>query len=160
MTFADLPWIEKIYGYAVNAGFQTGHLSNPSTAYWLQWFDVHSHMDCPVWVAVLQRQIVGWVSLSYYRNGREAFHATREVSYYVHPDFFHQGVGTALLDYAEHFASANGVNTLLAVVISENKPSIEFLLKRMYQQWALLPGVVNSGNGKADHLYFGKQLQR
>lgn len=156
---ADLVAVAAIYADAVEAGVQTGHLSQPQGTYWEEWMQIHSVDLYPAWVAIKDNVTVGWISLSSYRNGREAFKNIREVSYYIHTAHFRAGIASGLLSVASAYAIKSGVKCLLAIVISGNEPSIRFLEKNGFEVWGTLPAIVESREGVFSHCYYGKNLQ-
>ena len=62
------------------------------------WFLRHVPERHPILVAEVDGRIVGWASLSEYREGRGALRHTAEISYYVDFDHHGQGIGSALIE--------------------------------------------------------------
>ena len=154
----DIPAVAEIYSFAVAADVQTGHQSPPDPAYWKEWLRGHANPDHPAWVMEEDDCVIGWISLSPYRNGREAFRSTVEVSYYLHPDFTGKGLGSLLIEHVEDYAKRQGLLVILAILISENYPSIRLLERHGYNRWGELPEVVQTRSGVFTHLYYGKKI--
>ncbi|MEZ5023664.1 MAG: hypothetical protein R2728_10480 [Chitinophagales bacterium] len=50
----------------------------------------------PIYVLEIDGKVIGWISLSAYRKGRNALRYNAEVSYYIHQDFQQQGFGESI----------------------------------------------------------------
>ena len=65
----DLPDINRIYNQAVRQRFCTAHLEAIDMETREKWFHAHDPGRFPVFVAVDENKITGWVSLGAYREG-------------------------------------------------------------------------------------------
>src|SRR5207248_1994158 len=75
----------------------------------------------PLWVACVERSIVGWLSFqSFY--GRPAYQATAEISVYVAPGQRRGGIGRALLGRAVGAAPGLGLKILVGLVFGHHEP--------------------------------------
>jgi L-amino acid N-acyltransferase YncA len=154
----DLPAINEIYNQAVQQRFCTAHLKEVGIREREHWFALHSHDNYPVFVAVTDRRVTGWVSIGPYREGRQALAHVAEVSYYVHELERGKGIGNKLLDHAVRVASDYGFSVLIAILLSRNQASIGLLKKFGFNEWGRMPGIARIDEEQADHLYYGLRL--
>src|SRR5690606_38334138 len=110
-----------------DAGFETADMQSKPWEESLQWFQLHHKESHPILVACIDGAIVGWLSISPYRTGRAALRYTVELSYYVHPNFKQQGVGSLLMEQAIQECHNRNYKTLLAIVLDKNEKSIRLL---------------------------------
>ena len=154
----DLPVINRIYNQAVRQRFCTAHLEEIGIRERERWFDEHVPARYPVFVAVEDQKVVGWMSLGPYRADRQALIHVAEVSYYVDEAKRRKGIGSALLDHAIRNASAYGFSVLIAILLNKNPASIGLLEKSGFAEWGRMPGIARIGDQFADHLYYGLKL--
>ena len=79
----------------------------------------------PVLVAEINKTVVGFGYYSEFRS-RPAYQFTVEHSVYVSKDFQQKGIGKLLLEELIHSAKKQELNTMIAVIDSENQSSITF----------------------------------
>jgi phosphinothricin acetyltransferase len=154
----DLPQINEIYNQAVRQLFCTAHLEPLSMSERELWFRSHSPDRFPVFVALKEKQVAGWVSLGAYRENRQALAHVAEVSYYVDERERGKGVGSSLMDYALKAAPGFGFSVLVAILLNKNPASIALLEKFGFECWGIMPGIARIGAEEADHLYYGLKL--
>ena len=87
---SDLPEIIQIYNAAVIQKGQTAHINPLVVEDRVSWFESHIPTKYPIYIFIKENAVQGWISLSPYRQGREALKKTIEISYYVHPDHQNQ----------------------------------------------------------------------
>ncbi len=92
----DLPALLAIYNYEVTHGTATFDLAEKTLAERKLWFDAHNRENHPLICACAGGEILGYASLSPYRE-KEAYAGTVELSLYVAPDHRGKGVGKALM---------------------------------------------------------------
>lgn len=92
----DLEALLEIYNYEVRYGVATLDLETRTLAEWEQWFRAHNVENHPLLVEEEAGHILGYASLSSYRE-KEAYCSTVELSVYVHADRRGQGVATDLM---------------------------------------------------------------
>ena len=121
-TVADVPAISAIYNHYVlhsTSTYQTEAETESDRAAWLA-----SHVGrYAVVVAELDGRVVGWASLSRYKE-RAAYEPTVEDSVYVDESFHGRGIGRALLEHLIDRAGRLGHHSILAVVSSDQPASI------------------------------------
>ncbi|MCX6286574.1 MAG: GNAT family N-acetyltransferase [Bacteroidetes bacterium] len=155
----DLPALVEILNHGIKTRQSVGYYVSQSVAEMKDWFAEHMHSErYPVMVAEEDNQVIGWISLSPYRKGREAFNRTGEISAYIHEDHFRKGIGQKLLDHILLFAAGTGFRIIFAIVLDRNTPSIKLLEKNNFERWAFLPEVAEIDGILLNHLYFGKRL--
>lgn len=154
----DLPVINRIYNQAVRQRFCTAHLEEIGIRERERWFNEHDPARYPVFVAVEDQKVVGWMSMGPYRADRQALIHVAEVSYYVDEANRGKGIGSALLDHAIGSASAYGFTVLIAILLNKNPASIGLLEKSGFIEWGRMPGIARFGDQVADHLYYGLKL--
>jgi L-amino acid N-acyltransferase YncA len=154
----DLEAINRIYNQAVVRRFCTAHLQPVDMQYREQWFTRHHPEKYPVFVSERDGAITGWMSISPYREGRQALSHVGELSYYVDRDFQRQGVGSSLLGHAIAEAPRLGISVLIAILLDRNPASIKLLEKFGFTRWGSMPGIAVIGGETADHLYYGLKL--
>jgi phosphinothricin acetyltransferase len=154
----DLPVINNIYNQAVRKRFSTAHLEKVSLKEREHWFASHDPERFPVYVALLEGKILGWMSLGPYRGGRQALGHVAEVSYYIDEEEQGKGYGSALLDFAMQHAPEFGFSVLIAILLDKNPASIGLLEKFGFREWGRMPEIALIDGQKADHLYYGLAL--
>ena len=154
----DLPLINEIYNQAVEQRFCTAHLEPVDMKSRETWFTTHASDLYPVFVALDEDRVVGWVSLGPYREDRQALAHVAEISYYVAENERGKGVGNSLLAHAIHVAPAHGISVLIAILLNRNPSSIGLLCKYGFEEWGRMPEIARIDGQEADHLYYGMKL--
>ncbi len=152
---ADLITINEIYNHAI-ALKATAELTPYSLQERHDWIKKHPPDKYPVFVAELTGLVAGWLSLSPYRAGRMGLRYTAEISYYIHPDFWRQGIGSALVRYAVRVASDYKFRVLIAIILEHNTASIQLLEKHHFEKWGFLPEVADFDGKRCGQFYYGK----
>lgn len=158
-TATDLPAIDNIYNQAVKRGFCTAHLKPMSSQERTNWYRQHTPENNPVYVFEKNQKIMGWLSLSPYRPGREALNEVAEISFYVDFDFHGQNIGSKLVDHCLKKAPLLNKRIYFAIIIEGNKGSISLLEKFRFEKRGCLPEAVNYKGEKRDQIYMGKILR-
>ncbi|MDC7220074.1 MAG: GNAT family N-acetyltransferase [Spirochaetales bacterium] len=154
----DLSQLTEIYNQAIRAGFQTADRTPLSVEDRRPWFESHQKVKYPLWVAEEEGRIMGYLTLSPYRPGREALRFTSEISYYIHCDVQGRGVGSRLMAHALEAAPSLGHRTLFAILIDRNKGSIALLEKFGFVKWGHLPAIADYDGEEAGQYYYGRRL--
>ncbi|MET2985018.1 GNAT family N-acetyltransferase [Aureibaculum conchae] len=159
-TVTDLPAIVKIHNQAIRARNKTGNLDEFTVGQRKKWFETHLNQKYTILVALENNVVVGYASISPYREGRTAFLNTAELSYYV--DFGHhkKGIGTQLVKESFQYAINNGIKVLVCILLSVNKVSIKLLEKNGFSLWGTMPNAAEIDSQKMDHLYFGREINQ
>jgi L-amino acid N-acyltransferase YncA/GrpB-like predicted nucleotidyltransferase (UPF0157 family) len=122
---AELPDVEaitEIYNEAILTTTATFDTEPKSTAERSQWFQSHDERH-PIWVAVIDGKVVGWISLSAWSD-RPAYNDTAETSFYVKSEYRGKGIGTALMKIMMNEAQRLQYHTLIARIAGESDVSL------------------------------------
>jgi L-amino acid N-acyltransferase YncA len=156
-TEADLPTTVAIYNAAIPGRMATADIEPVSVDSRTPWFREHTATNRPLWVALRDDAIVGWLSFqSFY--GRPAYRATAEVSVYVSPGHQRTGVGCTLLAKAIDAGPQLGLTTLLGFIFGHNEPSLRLFRDLGFEQWALLPRVAELDGIERDLVIVGRRV--
>lgn len=150
----DLPAIDEIYNHAISIR-ASAELSPYSEESRYNWYKIHEPEKYPIFVGVINNQVIGWLSFSPYRPGRMALRYTSEISYYLHPGFQRQGFGSQLIEFALHIAPEYDFRVLFAIIMEHNTASIHLLEKYKFEQWGFLPKVADYDGERRGQYYYG-----
>lgn len=121
---SDLPALTEIYNYEVVNGVATFDIRPKTVEERAQWFHEHNKDNHPLIVAEDGGKILGYASLSPYRN-KEAYSSTAELSVYVAPTAREKGVATALLTEILKTAKNDPrTHTVISVITAGNDISV------------------------------------
>jgi phosphinothricin acetyltransferase len=154
----DIPEINKIYNQSIPSKTSTAHLLPVSIEERTFWFKQHNEEQYPIFVADDEAKVIGWISISPYRTGRQALSYTGEVSYYVHEDHQNTGIATYLMSYVLKNCKKYKIKSLIAILMAHNSYSIKLLKKFKFEQWGCMPNVLDIDGKEYDHLYFGLRV--
>jgi phosphinothricin acetyltransferase len=155
---ADLPAIDAIYNQAITQHFCTADLHPIGAQRRREWFDAHEPARYPVFVYDQDGNVLGWLSLSAYRPGREALQDVAEVSYYVDEAHRGEGIGSRLVEHALIESMRMNKRVLFAIIIEGNEASVALLKRFGFEQWGYLPQVIACYGEVRGQLYLGKIL--
>ena len=155
---SDLEIITEIYNQSVPSQKSTGHTEPLKIKNQKEWFYKHDPKKYPVYVSEINNKVVGWCSLSPYREGRQAFEHTAEISYYIHFDHHRKGIASKLIEYAINQCNLIGINTLVTFLMEHNTASVNLLVKFGFSLWGKLPGIAIFNNDSYNHIILGKIL--
>jgi phosphinothricin acetyltransferase len=79
----------------------------------------------PYLVCEMDGRVAGYAYISEYRS-RASYRWTKEITVYVHPDFYRKRVAHALYTSLLEIARAQGISDVLAIITIPNNPSIYF----------------------------------
>lgn len=156
----DIPAITWILNESIRWGKATAIREEVSEENRREWFAGHSTELYTVYVAEIEGQVVGYLSLGPYRKGRQAFRHTAEVSYFVNFNHHRRGIAKALIEMAFSHCKKNQIHNLLAFLMEHNEGSIQFLLKSGFDMWGRFPKTLVINGNEYDHLIFGKKLKK
>lgn len=158
-TEADLPAIIAIYNATIAGRIATADAEPVSVESRRDWFHEHTPNARPLWVALENEDIAGWLSFqSFY--GRAAYHATAELSVYVASDRQRKGIGNTLLAEAVERAPRFGLKTLLGFIFAHNDASLRLFEKFGFQPWGVLPRVAALDGVERDLIIVGRRVVR
>jgi L-amino acid N-acyltransferase YncA/GrpB-like predicted nucleotidyltransferase (UPF0157 family) len=119
---SDVDAITEIYNEAILTTTATFDTEPKSTTERSQWFQSHDKRH-PIWVAVLDGKVVGWISLSEWSD-RPAYNDTGETSVYVKSECRGQGIGTILMQTIIKEAQQLKYHTIIARIAGESDVSL------------------------------------
>jgi L-amino acid N-acyltransferase YncA len=155
---SDLPAINDIYNQAVRMRYCTADLDEISLEKRKKWFEGHQSDKYPVFVAIENDRLVGWICYSAYRAGRRALESAAEVSYYIHEDHLQKGMGSQLMQFVIDEAPKFQFKSLFAILLAANLASLKLLEKYGFERWGLMPHVADIDGETCDHLYYGRKI--
>lgn len=119
----DLPQLLHIYNYEVENGVATLDINAKTYEERLVWFEEHNVGNHPLIVAEENGVVMGYASLSSYRE-KEAYKTTVELSVYVGKEYRSQGVATALMEEILNMAKSDEtVHNVVSVITAGNRTS-------------------------------------
>ena len=121
-TRGDLQAINDIYNHYVATSPCTFHTEPVPIEERQAWFEKRTDRH-PVIVAVNEGMVIGWASMSPYRE-RPAYNNTVENSVYVHHEHHGKGVGRLLMTSLIELGIDRGYHTILAGATSSETASI------------------------------------
>ena len=156
---AEITQINDIYNESARLKFLTADTQPSTLTDRIKWLLSYNQTEYPVYVAVENHKIYGWISVRPYREGRAALRFTKEVSYYVDHMHHKKGIGTMLLTHVLKNAPSLQIKNLIAIVLEKNLASINLLKKFDFTQWGLLPNVADFDGEICSHLYYGLSIK-
>jgi len=154
----DYQRVLDILNDAIEKRIYTAQLSKASMEGRTAWFSHHAHPRHPMFVIEADGEIMGWVTLTEYRAGREGFRFTSEISYYIDSRAQGKGYGTIMMGRAIDVARELGFRNLIAVIFDTNEASKKLAKKFKFEIWGRLPGVVDIDGKDIDCDYWGLKL--
>ncbi len=157
-TPADIDAVVAIYNQAIAGSFQTAFMQPLSVDARESWFNEHMNPAYPIFVYVIDEQVVGWLSIGPYRSGREALRFIVEISYYLDTEYQGRGIGSALLAHSILACKELGYKDLIAIILEKNTISIRLMKKFGFTQWAHLPAIADFNGIECGQVYYGLRL--
>lgn len=157
-TIEDLEQLVDIYNQAIAVENQTAHTAPVDIESRWAWFYEHTADGQLLLAYMNEGAVLGYLTLSAHRPGRQALQHTKEVSIYLRKEFQNQGIGTALLEQAFFHCTSMGVDTLIAIILASNETSISFFKKHQFTEWGRLPHAAMIEGKRVDHVYLGLKV--
>lgn len=156
---SDIISINEITNFAITNSNYNLNTTSRTINDTISWFNSHQNNNYPVIVAVLNNYIVGWASLSRFRpfNG---YNLTAEISIYVRNNYYRQGIGEKLLFILELEAKQRNFHSLVAVITSNNIPSICLHKKFGYSIKGRMEELAYKNNEFLDVVFMTKLLNK
>jgi phosphinothricin acetyltransferase len=156
----DYQRVLDILNKAIEDRIFTALLTTTSMEERKDWFIKHSLPKHPMYVAEIDDHVVGWITLGAFRDGREGFLCTSELSYYIDENYRGQGIGSKLMDTAIEAAKEIGCSNLLAVIFDTNIGSQKLAIKKGFKLWGHLPDVIEIDGKTHGCDYWGLKLEK
>ena len=109
-------------------------------------------------MAEIEGNVVGWNSISAYREKRLAFRFCAETSYYIDKDYHRQGIAKQLLKHVIKQCEPLEIKTLIAYILERNTASIGLMERFGFERWAKLPNIANFDGNEVAHTIYGKRI--
>ncbi len=139
-TLEDLPEIIKIYNEAIKDGISTADSKVVSVEDKLEWFHAHDILH-PILVKEYHGRIIARINI------------------YIDKNFQGKKLGQQFLGEAIEQAKSYDIKTLLALIFSENAPSLKLFKKLGFKEWGNLNRVANIDSVDKDLLILGLRIQ-
>jgi len=118
----DVPAITRIYNQGIEDRIATLESEPHTVEERLAWFRLRTEME-PVLVAEWEGHVVGWASLSAWKD-RACYAPTKELSIYVERSWRGRRIGTLLLSALLERARAVGVHKVVLFAFPTNLPAL------------------------------------
>ena len=106
------------------------------------------------------KKIVGYLTISEYRSGRNALRHTAEVSFFIHFGYHRQGIASSLLNHAIEICPTLKIKTVFAILLDGNQGSVNLLKKFSFEKWGHMPRVAEFDGVEVGHLYYGLRINK
>jgi len=157
-TLEDLASIVEIYNSIIPSRLVSADTEPVSVEQRLPWFHEHDPARRPIRVAEAEGEIIGWLSLSDFYDGRPAYNGTAEIGIYVREGYRGKGVGGRLLEEAIRRAPDLGIKTLIAGAFASNEISLGLFGRFGFDRWAYFPRVAELDGDERDLIVLGLRL--
>jgi L-amino acid N-acyltransferase YncA len=157
-TLQDLASIVEIYNSTIPGRIVSADTEPVSVEQRLPWFNEHDPARRPILVAEANGEILGWLSLSDFYDGRPAYNGTAEIGIYVREGHRGMGIGRRLLQEAIGRAPDLGIKTLTAGAFAVNESSLELFERFGFEKWAHFPRVAELEGAEIDLVVLGLRL--
>lgn len=158
LSTSDSQAVIDIYNQAIRHKFQTAETEEVSIEDKKDWLTSHLSYEYPIYVYSIDGKVVGWISLSPYRQGRKALRYTVEVSYYIHNDYKRMGIASKLMSYTIEKSKELGYKNLFAIILDKNSQSVKLLENFGFKQWAHMPMIADFDGEECGHVYYGARV--
>jgi len=153
----DLPAIIDIYNATVPTRMVTAELEPTTVEARLPWFREHTGDRHPLWVAEVDGQVAGWLSVKSFLP-RCAYRGTVELSVYVDEKFRRRGIARRLLEEAIARAPSLEINAMVGLIFAHNGPSLKLFEQLGFQRWGLLPRIARLDRVERDLTIVGRHV--
>jgi len=116
----DLPAIIDIYNESIPAGRSTADTKPVTVSERIEWFGKFDPQRRPIWVCEEGGQLVGYIYLSWFYEGRAAYDKTAEISTYIASSHQGKGLGTLLKQKMIEACPKLGVENLISIYFDHN----------------------------------------
>ncbi len=158
-TLEDLASIVEIYNSTIPGRVVSADTEPVSVEQRLPWFHEHDPARRPIWVAEEDGEVVGWLSLGDFWDGRPAYDGTAEIGVYVKEGHRGGGIGGRMLEGAIGRAPDLGIKTLTAGAFAGNELSLRLFERFGFERWAYFPRVAELDGNEQDLVVLGLRLE-
>jgi L-amino acid N-acyltransferase YncA len=157
-TLEDLASIVEIYNSTIPSRMVSADTEPVSLEQRLPWFHAHDPARRPIRVAEANGEVIGWLSLSDFYDGRPAYNGTAEIGIYVREGYRGEGIGSHMLEEAIRRAPDLGIKTLTAGAFDGNESSLGLFGRFGFERWAHFPRVAELDGDERDLVVLGLRL--
>ena len=157
---AEITQINDIYNESARKKFLTADTQPTTLTDRIKWLLSYNQTEYPVYVAVENHKIFGWISVRPYREGRAALRYTKELSYFISDPYQRKGFGSMLMEHVLKNVSDLKTKNLVAIVLEKNDGSIRLLEKFNFSRWGFLPNIADFDGEICGHLYYGLNVEK
>lgn len=157
-TIEDLPEIIKIYNEAIKDGVSTADSNVVRVEDKLDWFYAHTPTR-PILVKEYHGRIIAWISLQPFYPHLLAYQQSARINIYIDKNFQGKKLGQQFLSEAIEQAKSYDIKTLLALIFSENAPSLKLFKKLGFKEWGNLNRIATIEGVDKDLLILGLRIQ-
>jgi L-amino acid N-acyltransferase YncA len=154
-TLEDLASIVEIYNSTIPGRIVSADTEPGSVEQRLPWFYEHDPARRPILVTEEDGEVVGWLSLGDFWDGRPAYNGTAEIGIYVRADHRGEGIGARMLEEAIRRAPTLGIKTLTAGAFAGNGLSLRLFERFGFERWAYFPRVAELDGAEIDLVVLG-----
>ena len=158
-TLEDLAPIVEIYNSIIPDRIVSADTEPVSVEQRLPWFYEHDPTRRPIRVAEEDGEVVGWLSLGDFWDGRPAYNGTAEIGIYVKEGHRGKGIGRRMLEEAIRRAPDLGIKTLTAGAFAGNELSLGLFERFGFERWAFFPRVAELDGNEQDLVVLGLRLK-
>ena len=158
-TLEDLASIVEIYNSIIPGRIVSADTEPVSVEQRLPWFYEHDPARRPILVAEEDGEVVGWISLGDFWDGRPAYNGTAEIGIYIKEGHRGRGIGTRMLEEAIGRAPDLGIKTLTAGAFAGNELSLRLFERFGFERWAYFPRVAELDGNEQDLVVLGLRLE-
>lgn len=120
----DVPGILEIYTpFILDTSVTFEEIVPDEANFWERILGIMTEL--PYLVCEIDGRVAGYAYASGYRS-RASYRWTKEVSVYIHPDFYRKRVGEALYASLNEMVRYQGIADLLAIITMPNQSSVSF----------------------------------
>jgi len=157
-TLEDLASIVEIYNSTIPSRMVSADSEPVSVEQRLPWFHAHDPERRPIRVAEANGEVIGWLSLSDFYDGRPAYNGTAEIGIYVREGYRGEGIGGHMLEEAIRRAPDLGIKTLTAGAFDSNESSLGLFGRFGFKRWAHFPRVAELDGDERGLVVLGLRL--
>jgi L-amino acid N-acyltransferase YncA len=110
-------------------------------------------------VAEEDGEVVGWLSLGDFWDGRPAYNGTAEIGVYVKEVHRGKGIGRRMLEEAIRRGPDLGIKTLTAGAFAGNELSLRLFERFGFERWAYFPRVAELDGNEQDLVVLGLRIE-
>ncbi len=155
---SDLAQIVEIYNSTVPSRMVTADTEPVTIESRRAWLLERDPKKRPLWVAEEGGELVGWLSLGNFYDGRPAYHATAEVGVYIKDGHRGRDIGQRLVGEAIEYAPELGIETITAGAFAHNEPSVKLFEGFGFEKWTHFPCVAELDGLKKDLVVLGLKV--